>query len=297
MVPYDQACHATCTYGFSLGSLLSLRATADLPGWQFTGWGDACANAGACAFRLDGDTTISAVFQAADTTAPTVTAPTVRLPVGVQLSDGVPTAVPVDVSWTASDPDDGLGASDLELAVNGGGFAAMSLPSAAATGTRFPAAVGATYTFRARGTDQHGNVGDWGEGPLFARPRQLTESPTVTVLAQQETAATLTGTWTSGQAPDSWGGSTITTRDTAATASFTVQGEYVGIVCATGPGRGAADVYVDGQQRGHFSTASVLTTPRRILAVVALRWYDQHTIRLAATGTDPLEVDGIVILR
>ena len=310
--PYDQACRGTCTFALSPGALLSLHATADLPGWRFSGWGGACTGADRCVFRVDVDTALSATFSAADTTAPTVTAPTVRLAIGSQLPVGVPAAVPLDVSWTSSDPDDGVAASDLEYAVNGGGFAAASLPSAAATGASFPAAVGATYTLRARGTDEHGNVGDWVEGPLFARPRwstgsqstgsqstgsQATEPPDVTVLAQQETAAALTGAWTTGQASDSWGGSTVTAHEALATATFTVQGEYVGIVCATGPGRADAEVFVDGQPRGSFATASLLTTPRRVLAVVALPWYHTHTIRLVSTSADPLELDGVVILR
>ena len=295
--PYDQACRGTCTYGYSPGALLSLHTVADLPGWRFSGWGGACTGTDACVFRLDVDTALSADFVAADTTAPTVSAPAVQPVVGSQLSDGTPAAVPLDVSWTASDPDDGVAASDLEMAVNGGGFAAVPLPSSAATGARFSAAVGATYLVRARGTDQHGNVGDWVEGPVSHRQRQPTELPGVTVLAQQETAATLTGTWTTGRAPESWGESTITTRAGGSTASFTVEGEYVGIVCATGPGRGTADVYLDDHPRGSFSTAGVLTRSRRVLAVVVLPVYGTHTIQIRSTSADPLELDGIVVLR
>ena len=278
------------------GTLLTLTATADQPGWRFSGWTGGCSGLGTCQFPLDGDLTVTVAFHAADTTAPTVTAPTVQLPVGQQLSAGFPAEVPIQVTWTATDPDDGLSASDLQAAVNGGTFTAVSLPSPAATSIQLLTSVDTNYRLRARGTDQHGNVGDWVEGPPFTRARQLGQPPSLTVLAQQETAADRTGTWTTHDTPDAWGGSTITTQQPQASATFTVQGEQVAIIGTTGPGHGAIGVYLDGQPVGTIGTASPQETPRRILTRLVVAGY-RHTIRVVTTSTDPVELDGVVVLQ
>ena len=286
--PYPQACRAHCEITLSTGTLLTLWPVADLPGWRFTGWTTtACpgADLGACGVRLDADTTVTATFQAADTTAPTMTTPTPRLPAGRHLTAGVPAEVPVTVAWTAADPDDGLAASELQVSVSGGGYIPVSLPSESATGADLTTAVGATYQLRVRGTDQHDNTSDWVEGQPF------------TVLGEQETTATLQGDWEPNRSPDAWGGTTVTARQAHATASFTVQGTQVALVGLTGPEHGTISVQLDDHSLGTINTSGADTRARQVLTTLNISPSHSHTLRVTTDSPAPVELDGIVVLR
>ena len=114
VAPYGASCRSTCSVQFAPGAELDLTATADLPGWRFTRWQGACSGSSVtCQLRLDATTSVSAVFHAADTTAPTTSPPATRLRPGSRLSSGVPPAIPLTTSWTATDPDDPVRQQDL----------------------------------------------------------------------------------------------------------------------------------------------------------------------------------------
>jgi uncharacterized delta-60 repeat protein len=60
--PAGIACGPTCSYGFDIGTQLSLAETP-APDWRFAGWsGTGCSGTGPCKLTLSGDTTVSAAF-------------------------------------------------------------------------------------------------------------------------------------------------------------------------------------------------------------------------------------------
>jgi subtilisin family serine protease len=61
--PTGIACGATCSASFAAGSIVTLTASA-LAGYEFAGWGGACSGTGSCVVTLNGNSAVSAVFQA-----------------------------------------------------------------------------------------------------------------------------------------------------------------------------------------------------------------------------------------
>ena len=287
IAPYGTICRNTCSVRFAPGAELDLTATADLPGWRFTQWQGACSGSSvACQLRLDATTSVSAVFHHADTTVPTTTPPATHLRPGTQLSSGVPPTIPVTTSWTAADPDDPVGQEDLQVSVNGGGYAPVSLPSVDATHATSAVVPTARYEFRARAVDSHGNVGNWTNGKPF------------TVDTAQETSATFTGAWAQHHSRTAWGGTTISTTSATASATINTNSQEFAIVGPTGPRNGSMQICVDGTSCQTIPTRSTNRLPRIILADVSLT-PGSHTIRItrAPTSHGKIELDGFIALR
>jgi hypothetical protein len=287
VAPYGASCRGTCSVQYSPGGELDLTATADLPGWRFSNWQGACSGTSVtCQLRLDADTSVSAAFHPADTTAPATSAPVTRLQPGSQLAAGIPPDVPVTTSWTATDPDDPVRQQELQVSVNGGGYAPVSLPAADASQATSTVVPTARYEFRARATDSHGNLGDWTNGLPF------------TVGTAQETSATYTGAWTKHHSRTAWGGTTISTTSATAAATISTDSQQFAIVGPTGPQHGPMQICVDGISCQTIPTFSSSWVPRVILADFALT-PGSHTISItrAPKSGGKIELDGFVALR
>ena len=287
VAPYGANCRGVCSVQYAPGAELELTATADMPGWRFTRWQGACSGTSVtCQLRLDADTSVSAAFHPADTTAPTTSAPLTGLRPGSQLSAGIPPDIPVTTSWTATDPDDPVWRQELQVSVNGGGYAPVSLPSADASQATSTAVSTAQYEFRARATDSHGNLGGWTNGLPF------------TVDTAQETAATYTGAWTEHHSRTAWGGTTISTTSASATATINIYSQRFAIVGPTGPRHGPMQVCVDGTACQTIPTSASSWVPRVILADISLT-PGSHTISItrAPKSGGKIELDGFIALR
>ena len=284
VAPYGASCRGACSVQYSPGGELDLTATADRPGWRFTRWQGACSGTSVtCQLRLDTDTSVSAAFHPADTTAPATSAPATRLRPGSQLSAGIPPDIPVTTSWAATDPDDPVRQQELQVSVNGGGYAPVSLSSADAGQAASTVVPTAQYEFRARATDSHGNLGDWTDGPPF------------TVGTAQETAATYTGAWTEHHSRTAWGGTTISTTSAAAAATISTDGQQFAVVGPTGPRNGPMRICVDGNACQTIPTVSSSWVPRVILADFALTPGSHAiSITLAPKSGGEIELDGFI---
>jgi hypothetical protein len=239
-----------------------------------------------CQLRLDATTSVSAMFHPADTTAPTTSPPVTRLAAGTQLSAGIPPVILLTTSWTATDPDDPVRQQDLQVSVNGGGYAPVSLPSADASQAASAVVPTARYDFRARATDSHGNTSTWTYGRPF------------TVDTAQETAATFTGVWTEHHSRTAWGGTTISTTSATASATINTDSREFAIVGPTGPHHGSMQVCIDGNPCQTVSTYSRNRSPRVILADISLT-PGSHTIGItqAPASHGKIELDGFIALR
>jgi hypothetical protein len=205
---------------------------------------------------------------------------------GSQLSAGIPPDIPVTTSWTATDPDDPVRSQELQVSVNGGGYAPVSLPSADASQATSTVVPTAQYEFRARATDSHGNLGDWTNGLPF------------TVGTAQETAATYTGAWTEHHSRTAWGGTTMSTTSATAEATISTDSQQFAIVGPTGPQHVPMQICVDGTSCQTITTFSSSWVPRIILADCALT-PGSHTISItrAPNSGGKIELDGFIALR
>ena len=110
---------------------------------------------------------------------------------------------------------------------------------------------------------------------------------------------TFSGPWTSGVSSDYAGGGTRYASAAGATASHTFTGSSVGWVAAVGPGRGSADVYIDGVFRSTVNLHAATRATRQIVFVASWASQGSHTIEIVVAGTPGhprVDVDAFVHL-
>jgi GH25 family lysozyme M1 (1,4-beta-N-acetylmuramidase) len=229
----------------------------------------------------------TATLVVTDAAPPTVSAPQPRLYARSSLSTSV---VPVRTTWTASDPS-GVSLDELQRRVNGGTWAGIGLPTATATSVAEMFAIGTKYGYQVRASDQVGNTSDWVVGPAV----------TPLVIQQSSSSVTYGGTWHTASASQSSlsGGSDKYTSTKGAWAKLTFTGSSVAWVTPTGPGRGSADIYIDGVYKGSVSTNAASYHARQIVFAYSWATNGTHTIKIvcrATSGHPRIDVDAFVRL-
>jgi beta-N-acetylhexosaminidase len=221
----------------------------------------------------------------ADSTPPTIAAPRSRLYAPSTLGTG---RAPVRTSWSASDP---CAISRYRLArrVNGSAWIDQALRGSTSTTIKQSLLVGATYRFGVEAADGAGNEAVRATGPFF-RP----------LVRQSSTSnVTFSGAWTRAESSAFSGGATKHASGTGASASHAFTGSSVGWVAAVGPGRGSADVYVDGIFQSTVSLHAATAKARQIVFVASWPSQGSHTIEIVVAGTPGhprVDVDAFVHL-
>jgi len=221
---------------------------------------------------------------------PDATPPTVKPPLSGFYSGSTlgSTTAPVRTWWSATDPC-GISRYTLERRVNGGSWAVQTLSSPTATSVAQALTLGSTWRYVVRASDGAGNLSGWAYGAF--------EEPLLT--QQSSPAIRYGGTWTVGYSTGYSGGSTRYATAAGAWASYTFTGSSIGWVAAVGPGRGSANVYVDGVYQRTVSLYSSTVALRRVAYVFTWAVQGTHTIRIVAVGTaghPRVDVDGFVRL-
>jgi hypothetical protein len=134
--------------------------------------------------------------------------------------------------------------------------------------------------------------------PVRNKPVVLEEN-NYTVGEEREGTIAYSGTWSVVHCACASGG--MTKKTTAKGASFTYtdhwyQDDHLGLVMATGSGRGSADIYVDGKKTATVNTYSK-TTQNRV--IVYDKWMTEgyHTIKvvnLATSGHPRIDLDAVL---
>lgn len=221
----------------------------------------------------------------ADSTPPTAAAPRSRLYAPSALEAG---RAPVRTSWSASDPC-AISGYGLERRVDGSAWADQALPRMRSTSIQHSLLVGTTYRYGAAATDGAGNTTDRMTGPFF-QP----------LVRQSSTAnVTFSGPWTRTESSGFSGGATRHASTAGATASYTFTGTSIGWVAAVGPGRGSADVYVDGVFRATVGLHAETAATRQIVFAASWADHESHTIEIVVAGTPGhprVDVDAFVRL-
>jgi hypothetical protein len=217
-------------------------------------------------------------------------APTVKAPVTMLRPGAFGTLVPAKVVWSATDSGSGVYQYQLQRSLNGGTWKALALPYLKTTSLDVALGTTGTYQYRVRARDRTGNWSGWVVGAKV-KPALF-----------QETYAGITysGTWTT-EAGSAWsGGAARTTDGPSASATFRFNGRAVSWAARTGPGRGFAEVRVDGVLMATIDLEAATEGARQ--AVYARSWTSIgiHTISVKVLGTVDRprgDVDGFWILR
>lgn len=216
----------------------------------------------------------------ADVTRPIATAPIARTAIG---DLGY-----VRLTWSGSDSGSGIERYEVARSTDGGGWiAAATTHGASAT---VPAATGHAYRFRIRAVDWAGNVGAWATGSTFH----------LSGWSEASSSVHLSSSWTIHRDPSWWGGQERSTKATGATATFSFVGRSFGWVGATGPGRGRAQVFVDGRLVATVDLAAASNHSRRIVFARSWSTSGHHSVVIRTIWTSHrhlVDIDGFVVLR
>jgi hypothetical protein len=215
-----------------------------------------------------------------DTTPPTVSAPRPILGTPATLT---PSLVPVDASWSRSDAGSGIRQTQLQLQSDGGVYGVLA---------DTPALLGPghTYRFRGRAQDGAGNWSGWLAGPSFA----------LEAVQERSTFVSYLGTWSDYPNSDAFGGSTRYATRPGSRASLSFQGRAIGVVAATGPTRGLADVIIDGRLAGTIDLYSSDSRVRQLVYAAHWSGVGAHGISIVVKGTaghPRVDLDAFVVLR
>lgn len=206
----------------------------------------------------------------ADTTAPDPPQPTAEL-VSPQT---IGATVAVRVSWPpASDPS-GIASYDLLKSTNGGAWATVNLPEPTATAVDLALAPGNGYEFTLRATDGAGNSGGYAT------------TTDASLVLKQETATGIaySGTWSRLAAAGASGGYVRKSTTAASSATYTFSGTNIGFVSTVGPGRGMAEIWLDGAMIATLDLYAASGQQSRLVWAASVA-PGSHTLQVRVTGT------------
>jgi hypothetical protein len=226
---------------------------------------------------------ITPVDEPADTTSPTVAAPTATLP-GQTVGASTTKA---HVSWSATDAESGVASSVLQVSVDGGGYRSVALAKPTATSADVSLSTDRQYRFRVRATDKAGNVGAFEDGPPITPIRR----------SQEDSHVIYVGAWSLKKATGALNGSTryATPSTHAATYSFT--GSDVGLVATRYTTSGHAQVLVDGVLVRTVSVRRSATAYRQLVFARHFATAGPHTLQVRPVGDGRVDIDGFVVLK
>jgi hypothetical protein len=221
-----------------------------------------------------------------DSTAPAVNAPTVNFVSGQTMTS----TVKVDVDWDATD-DSGIAAYDLQRRDGAGAWTAVPLTSSSATSARVTVTRGSNVAFRVRATDGVGNVGPW------------STTPATTTNTIPETAGNIaySGTWTRGAFTGSAGGYVKWSSSTNDTATLTFSGTSAALISTLAPGRGIAQISVDGSVVATVDLHAATKKPKQVVwATDSALPSGAHSVTVRVTGasagtSDRIDIDAFIV--
>ena len=220
-----------------------------------------------------------------DGRAPAVGGPTVKL-----RASAFGTVAPASISWSGSDKGTGVYWYVLQVSRNGSAWQTVTLPSRLTKSISRSLGLSGTYRFRVRARDRVGNWSTWKTGPP------------IRAVATQESNSSIawTGSWTKITDAALSGGTARSTTSPTATARISAYARSLAWVSRRGPGRGLAQVWVDGMLAATVDLGAPTLGGKA--TVFARSWSTPatHTLRVVPLGTAgrPLvEVDAFLIVR
>ena len=196
--------------------------------------------------------------------------------------------IELDLAWPV--PADGSAVSryDLRVARDGGDYQRVGLARRTARGESVGATAGHEYAFQVRARGADGTAGDYATSAV-----RLSRSE------EDDAGVEASGGWKIARHPAYGGAGARYATSKGAELTLTFDGTGVAIVGPTGPGRGRADVFVDGQRVGRFDATGSTFRPSRLLYTVDGLADGPHVlvVRVAGTSGRPMvAVDRFLVL-
>lgn len=186
--------------------------------------------------------------------------------------------VPLLTAWTLKGTASTLKRFELQQSIDGGSYKGVSLSSATAKSVIVATVPGHKYRYRARAVDSLGRVSAWATGSTV----------TPSVAAETTSAATYSGSWVSAGYSGYLGGAALASKSKGAQVTYKFSGRSFGLVGPTGPTRGKADVYLDGNFVVTIDTYSSSFKARRVIQTIFTSdGTHTVTIRVQATANRP----------
>jgi hypothetical protein len=199
-----------------------------------------------------------------------------------------PNGIELRVAWEP--PADGSRVSryDLEVARDDGAYRAVDLAKKTSRRAMVAAIADHGYAFRVRARPRDGTPQAWA-------------TSSVSLVRQEESGPDVRASkgWKMADHPAYTGAGARYSKSEGAELSLAFDGSAVAIVGPTGPDRGRADVYVDGERVGRFDSAGSSYDPTRLLFAVDGLTPGPHvlTVRVAGTpGRPTVAVDSFLVL-
>lgn len=223
---------------------------------------------------ITGDGRLSAPISASvgyDHTLPVLRGPFERFQTGAVGG----TTARIRTWWSASDSLSGVSSYWVNRTLYRSGSTSITLPTPLTTSIVESLSVGKTYWYEVVAYDAAGNSTQFQMGPAFR----------IRVTQQSSTSIHYYSTWTSVTSTSYLGGSDRYSTKAGARATYTFTGRAIGIVSTRGPGRGKAEVWVDGVKRSTIDLYAAGTHYRQL--VWEAHWVNSgtHTVQLRVLGT------------
>jgi hypothetical protein len=194
------------------------------------------------------------------------------------------TAVPIRLRWQGAKGKGGW--PQLQLAQDAGSFRLTQPTNISATGARLVVEIGHRYRLRGRTRQADGDWSGWSAERRFLL-REVGER-----------TSTLQGRWAMAGYAAYSDGVAAYSRNRGDELSFAFRGS-VAWVGPRGPGRGVADVFVDGALVASVDTGAAHFSPRQVLFAYTARDSGSHRVVIRVRGSPGrpmVAVDGFVLL-
>ncbi len=207
-----------------------------------------------------------------DADPPVVSAPSAVIVAPQQLgTKGV-----LRASWPAATDESGVASYELQRRKGTGAWTAVALATPTSTTADVAVVPGSAYTFRLRASDVEGNVSDWA----------TTTPATLTLVQESDASVAYSGAWKNTLLSGSSGGSVRYAGGAGRSATFSFSGSSAAFVSTRGPGRGIAQVWLDGVFVQNVDLYSATTVKRAVVwAPAAALTPGGHTLEVRVTGT------------
>ncbi len=204
-------------------------------------------------------------------------------------------AVPVRLSWSATDAEGTVADYDLQRSTDGGAYQSMNLPGATTKTVTHSLLPNHNYRYRVRASDDNGNRSFWKYGPRFA----------VDAHQESSTAIAYTGAWKQQSVSGAYGGKVKYATASGTTAKLTFTGGNVAWVAPRSSTRGKAEVWLDGKKVATVDLYSATAQARKVVyAANNLDPSVTHTLTVKVLGTKNasssgtrVDVDAFAVLR
>jgi hypothetical protein len=180
----------------------------------------------------------------------------------------------VKFTWTGSDIGTGIARYQAAISKDRGAWSTLST-NLATPQVKHRVADGHSYRLRVRAIDNAGNVGAWVVGRSF------------TVVAFQEGSGRLDwhGLWTRRSNANHWGERERVASDAGAKVTFSTSARDFTWIGAVGPGRGSANVFVDGNLMTTVDLYAASPSYRHVLVSLSWATSTSRKIKIVVIGT------------